>query len=301
MVLYSLVDLQESYDNDVAAGFFHSTGWYYNASDDAVLAYKLLIQTGDTNNPLDKTQASYKRLVNDEGIIASDAFYNYLTAWVYNDVLAYEVSLASIRPEGKEWFYVPGEGDLLIPKAPSIQFARMSFFLHNLVNTEEIVKCIRAVRDICEDYEELGLDSYPSGLIFTFWEQYINIRYYLLISLVSVLASVFIIITFMMMNPLAAFLLVLTLSVITVELFGFMGLIGIQLSAVPVVILVASVGVGVEFTIHVMTSFITSIGNRQLRTKRSLSFMFAPIVHGAISTLLGIIMLAASQFDFIFR
>lgn len=41
------------------------------------------------------------------------------------------------------------------------------------------------------------------------------------------------------------------LSLMTVELFGFMGLMGIKLSAVPVVILIASVGIGVEFTVHV--------------------------------------------------
>ena len=44
---------------------------------------------------------------------------------------------------------------------------------------------------------------------------------------------------------------VLVLSLMTVELFGFMGLMGIKLSAVPVVILIASVGIGVEFTVHV--------------------------------------------------
>lgn len=37
----------------------------------------------------------------------------------------------------------------------------------------------------------------------------------------------------------------------TVELFGIMGFLGIKLSAIPVVILVASVGIGVEFTVHV--------------------------------------------------
>lgn len=37
----------------------------------------------------------------------------------------------------------------------------------------------------------------------------------------------------------------------TVELFGIMGLMGIKLSAIPVVILIASVGIGVEFTVHV--------------------------------------------------
>jgi predicted RND superfamily exporter protein len=42
----------------------------------------------------------------------------------------------------------------------------------------------------------------------------------------------------------------------TVELFGFLGLAGIKLSAIPAVTLVFSVGVGVEFTVHLcMVSF----------------------------------------------
>ncbi len=36
-----------------------------------------------------------------------------------------------------------------------------------------------------------------------------------------------------------------------VELFGFMGFLGIKLSAVPAVILIVSVGIGVEFTVHI--------------------------------------------------
>ena len=36
-----------------------------------------------------------------------------------------------------------------------------------------------------------------------------------------------------------------------VELFGFMGLIGIKLSAIPAVLLIVSVGIGVEFTVHI--------------------------------------------------
>lgn len=36
-----------------------------------------------------------------------------------------------------------------------------------------------------------------------------------------------------------------------VELFGFMGLSDIRLSAVPAVILIVSVGIGVEFTVHI--------------------------------------------------
>lgn len=44
---------------------------------------------------------------------------------------------------------------------------------------------------------------------------------------------------------------VLVLAMMLVELFGFMGIVGIKLSAVPAVILIMAVGIGVEFTLHV--------------------------------------------------
>lgn len=93
----------------------------------------------------------------------------------------------------------------------------------------------------------------------------------------------------------------MVLALMTVELFGMMGLIGIKLSAVPVVILIASVGIGVEFTVHVALAFLTAIGDKNHRAMLALEHMFAPVLDGAVSTLLGVLMLAGSEFDFIVR
>ena len=49
----------------------------------------------------------------------------------------------------------------------------------------------------------------------------------------------------MLFNIWAAALITLVLLMITVEMYGFMGLAGINLSAVPAVTLILSVGVGV--------------------------------------------------------
>lgn len=49
---------------------------------------------------------------------------------------------------------------------------------------------------------------------------------------------------------------------IATELLGFMGWAGVKLSAVPAVILVAAIGLGVEFTVHITFAYITSCGNR---------------------------------------
>lgn len=45
----------------------------------------------------------------------------------------------------------------------------------------------------------------------------------------------------------------------------------------------------------------TSIGGRDRRIKLAIEHMFAPVMHGAFTTLLGILMLAFSEFDFIVR
>lgn len=47
--------------------------------------------------------------------------------------------------------------------------------------------------------------------------------------------------------------------------------------------------------------FLTAIGNRNLRSTVALEHMFAPVMDGAVSTLLGVLMLAGSEFDFILR
>lgn len=50
-----------------------------------------------------------------------------------------------------------------------------------------------------------------------------------------------------------------------------------------------------------MQSFITAIGNRERRARLALEHMFAPVLHGALTTLVAVIMLGTSDFDFIVR
>lgn len=47
--------------------------------------------------------------------------------------------------------------------------------------------------------------------------------------------------------------------------------------------------------------FLTCIGSRNRRMRMTLEHVFTPITHGAVTTLLGVVMLAGSQFDFIVK
>ncbi|XP_067600919.1 protein patched homolog 1 isoform X2 [Pseudorca crassidens] len=299
-----LQGLQDAFDSDWETGKIMPNN-YKNGSDDGVLAYKLLVQTGSRDKPIDISQLTKRRLVDADGIINPNAFYIYLTAWVSNDPVAYAASQANIRPHRPEWVhdkadYMP-ETRLRIPAAEPIEYAQFPFYLNGLRDTSDFVEAIEKVRTICNNYTSLGLSSYPNGYPFLFWEQYIGLRHWLLLSISVVLACTFLVCAVFLLNPWTAGIIVTVLALMTVELFGMMGLIGIKLSAVPVVILIASVGIGVEFTVHVALAFLTAIGDKNRRAMLALEHMFAPVLDGAVSTLLGVLMLAGSEFDFIVR
>lgn len=112
VLFFHFVGLQVVFDRDYANGTFHKNGWYLNASDDAILAYKLLAQTGNPDNSVDESQVTKVRLVNAEGIINPSAFYYYLTVWISNDMMAYSYSMGEIRPETQTWPHDPYDRDM---------------------------------------------------------------------------------------------------------------------------------------------------------------------------------------------
>lgn len=295
--------LQAAFDADWQAGRITADS-YRNGTEDGALAYKLLIQTGSKKEPFNPSQLTSRRLVDAEGLIPPEVFYIYLTVWVSNDPLGYAASQANFYPHPREWIHdkydTTGE-NLRIPAAEPLEFAQFPFYLNGLRQASDFVEAIESVRAICDEFSRKGVLNYPNGYPFLFWEQYIGLRHWFLLSISVVLACTFLVCAILLLNPWTAGIIVFILAMMTVELFGIMGLIGIKLSAIPVVILIASVGIGVEFTVHIALGFLTAIGSRNKRSAVALEHMFAPVVDGAISTLLGVLMLAGSEFDFIMR
>ncbi|XP_036206403.1 protein patched homolog 2 isoform X1 [Myotis myotis] len=298
-----LQGIQAAFDQDWASGRItrHS---YRNGSEDGALAYKLLIQTGDAREPLDFSQLTTRKLVDTEGLVPPELFYVGLTVWVSSDPLGLAASQANFYPPPPEWLHdkydTTGE-NLRIPAAQPLEFAQFPFLLRGLQKTEDFVEAIEGARAACAEAGQAGVRAYPSGSPFLFWEQYLGLRRCFLLAVCILLVCTFLVCALLLLNPWTAGLIVLVLAVMTVELFGIMGFLGIKLSAIPVVILVASVGIGVEFTVHVALGFLTTQGSRNLRAARALEHTFAPVTDGAVSTLLGLLMLAGSNFDFIVR
>nr|XP_045228184.1 protein patched homolog 2 isoform X7 [Macaca fascicularis] len=275
-----LQGIQAAFDQDWASGRItrHS---YRNGSEDGALAYKLLIQTGDAQEPLDFSQVgrglegwsstgaagllgpglqpslplqlTTRKLVDREGLIPPELFYMGLTVWVSSDPLGLAASQANFYPPPPEWLHdkydTTGE-NLRIPPAQPLEFAQFPFLLRGLQKTADFVEAIEGARAACAEAGQAGVHAYPSGSPFLFWEQYLGLRRCFLLAVCILLVCTFLVCALLLLNPWTAGLIVLVLAMMTVELFGIMGFLGIKLSAIPVVILVASVGIGVEFTVH---------------------------------------------------
>uniref|UniRef100_A0A1I8B8P9 SSD domain-containing protein n=1 Tax=Meloidogyne hapla TaxID=6305 RepID=A0A1I8B8P9_MELHA len=255
----------------------------YTLADDFYLARRLLCSKGEEYNCSNKLQT---RLIDSEDIIDSAGFYNYLTAWFHLDNMMYYVSQAGFFPTPPGWKFVPSEESVVPPAEPLI-YSQIPFYMNGLTETPAIVQMIKEIRAICDRYTSEGFPVYPTGIPFTFWEQYLQLTFYLFISI--------------SFNPWAAAMVAIIVVSMTVELAGFMGLFGVKMNPISAVTLITAVGIGVEFTAHVVLAFLTSLGTRDERMVSCLDHMFIPVIHGGLSTLLGIVMLAFSEFDFVVK
>lgn len=246
-----LMGLQKAFDRDWENGCITQERWCANASDEGILAYKLLVQTGHVDNPIDKSLVRQVRLVDSKGIINPKAFYNYLSAWSWNDALAYGASQANLRPEPRQWYHIASDYELKIPKSAPLVYTQLPFYLYGLGDTQKITNLISEVRSICQRFEDRGLPNFPSGIPFLFWEQYLGLRQSFGLALISALSAVFIVVAILLLNIWAALLVVFSLASMVLQLLGLMGIFGIKLSAIPAVLLIVAVGIKVHFTVHI--------------------------------------------------
>nr|CAB3485431.1 unnamed protein product [Digitaria exilis] len=76
------------------------------------------------------------------------------------------------------------------------------------------------------------------------------------------------------------------------DLQGVMAILGIQLNAISVVNLVMSIGIAVEFCVHITHAFMIGSGDRETRSRQALSTMGASVFSGiTLTKLVGVIVL----------
>ena len=135
---------------------------------------------------------------------------------------------------------------------------------------------------------------------FIYYEHYVSILKNTLLAVgVAIIGMLFVALMFIP-HPISVTCVTITMVTIVLGMFGFMHFWGLALSAITTVQIILSVGFCVDFTVHISHAFMTATGkNRNERVMSALEKVGVPILNGAFSSILGILMLAfASSYIF---
>ncbi|CAI0382133.1 unnamed protein product, partial [Linum tenue] len=169
---------------------------------------------------------------------------------------------------------------------------------HTPLNKQrDFVDSLRAAREFSSRVSKsLKMEIFPYSVFYMFFEQYLDIWRTALINLAIAIGAVSLVCFVITWSLWSSGIIMLVLAMIVIDLLGVMAILDIQLNAVSVVNLVMSVGIAVEFCVHITHAFTVSIGDREQRVKEALGTMGASVFSGiTLTKLVGVIVLCFSR------
>ncbi|KAI4297881.1 hypothetical protein L6164_037740 [Bauhinia variegata] len=169
---------------------------------------------------------------------------------------------------------------------------------HTPLNKQgDYVNAMQAARDFSSRISaSLKMDIFPYSVFYIFFEQYLDIWKIALINIAIALGAVFLVSLGVTSSLWSSAIILLVLVMIIVDLMGVMAILDIQLNAVSVVNIIMSIGIAVEFCVHISHAFMISSGDRSQRAKKALCTMGASVFSGiTLTKLVGVLVLCFSR------
>ncbi|XP_052152703.1 uncharacterized protein LOC127770981 [Oryza glaberrima] len=165
---------------------------------------------------------------------------------------------------------------------------------HTPLNKQsDYVNSMKAARDFSSKMsKELQMQMFPYSVFYIFFEQYLGVWKTAIMNICVCLGTVFVVCFVVTSSLWASIIILIVLAMIVLDLMGMMAILGIQLNAISIVNLVMSIGIAVEFCVHITHAFMIGIGNRESRARQALSTMGASVFSGiTLTKLVGVIVL----------
>lgn len=165
---------------------------------------------------------------------------------------------------------------------------------HTPLNKQsDYVNGMRAAREFSSKVSKsLKMQIFSYSVFYIFFEQYLDIWKTALINISIGLGTIFVVCLVITCSLWTSSIILVVLAMIVIDMMGVMAILKIQLNAISVVNLVMSIGIAVEFCVHITHSFSVSSGDRGTRAKAALSTMGASIFSGiTLTKLVGVIVL----------
>lgn len=183
--------------------------------------------------------------------------------------------------------------DVIFNDNCTISHSRVHMITNDIKDSYMQGELMLRIRKLTES-SNLGIFSFSPAFIY--FEQYVAVLPNTLQTVGISVVAVLIVTSIFLSNALVILLVTLSMAFIMLGIFGFMHLWGLSLSSITMIHLIMSVGFSVDYTAHICHAFLTVDGeNRNERVNEAIILSGGPIFNGAMSSLIGIIMLAFSE------
>ncbi|BFU24457.1 Niemann-Pick C1 protein, putative [Entamoeba histolytica HM-1:IMSS-B] len=140
-----------------------------------------------------------------------------------------------------------------------VNVSRLRLYHTVLVTQDDFIDAMVQAYNI-SDYMNSIFDvkTFPYAYHYVYFQQYFNIVDLCVMDVCLALAAVFIVVMLLMFDPIVAIMIVLCVLMCVIDLIGIMYLWGVELNAVSCVNLVMSIGITIEFCVHIAHAFLSS-------------------------------------------
>ncbi|KAM6282069.1 patched domain-containing protein 3-like [Porphyrio hochstetteri] len=136
---------------------------------------------------------------------------------------------------------------------------------------------------------------------FIYYDQYLVIVQNTIQNVVVAAGAMLVVSLFLIPNPLCCLWVTFAIASVIVGVAGFMAFWKVSLDSISMINLVICIGFSVDFSAHISYAFVTSGElSSNKRAVDALSLLGYPVLQGAVSTVLGVVVLAAAK-TYIFR
>jgi Niemann-Pick C1 protein len=141
--------------------------------------------------------------------------------------------------------------------------------------------------------DELQLyGSFPYSIYYVYFAQYMYLPRVAATNILIATAAVVLTTLILLTSPVSSIYILVVLFMIDIHLMAIMALFNIYLNALSVVNLVMSIGISVEFCVHITKSFLNATGSHKKRAEEALVHMGTSVVSGiTVTKLVGVLVL----------
>lgn len=195
--------------------------------------------------------------------------------------------------------YAMFENDVILDQTGSkIIASRVYVMSDDMADSQQEGKMMLESRNIANDAE---INAFAFSPYFIAYEQYVAILPQTLQTVGIALVAVFLVTCLFMPHPVLITFVTLAVTMIMLGVFGYLIYLDVALSSITMIHLIMSIGFSIDFTAHICHGYmISSAQTRNERVKLAIDKTGAPIFHGAVSSILGIIVLIGAK-SYIFR